>query len=38
MKDEKENYRREILEMVKWIEDLSFLKKIFSFVKVFVDN
>lgn len=37
MKDEKEVYQEEIVEMVKWIENLDFLKKIFSFVKVFCE-
>lgn len=35
---EKEYYRQKIIEMVEKIQNLSYLIKIFSFVKVFLED
>lgn len=35
---EKEYYRQKIIEMVEKIQNLSYLIKIFSFIKVFLED
>lgn len=36
--NEKENYKKKIIEMVEKIENLDYLIKIFSFIKVFLEE